>query len=115
MSVAVILALFGWYVIYSNKEVHGKPHLTSWHSWIGVAALLSWVGLALVGLAALHPDFGSMKRNKSVRFLHKWLGRLATASGWGACLLGFIKMDSDASHQALFALPLAVASAFVLV
>ena len=30
MSAAVLLALGGWYVIYSRKEMLGKPHVQSW-------------------------------------------------------------------------------------
>ena len=46
----------GWYVIYSNKNILGKPHLTSWHSWIGFAALIGWIAFALAGALGLHPE-----------------------------------------------------------
>ena len=32
MMLATSLSLFGWYVIYSNKEAKGKPHLESYHA-----------------------------------------------------------------------------------
>jgi len=53
MSLAMVLALFGWYVIYSNKEANDKPHLTSWHSWFGLAAIVGWVCFAIAGAVAL--------------------------------------------------------------
>lgn len=59
-------------------------------------------------------SFGAIKTNQQVRFVHKWGGRLATAAGWAACVLGFMKMDSDPMHQAAFAAPLALAGLFVL-
>ena len=86
MSLAMAIGLLGWYVIYSNKEANGKPHLQSWHSWVGIAALAGWVALAIAGAVALHPDFGIMKTNKNIRLIHKWGGRVANALGWIACV-----------------------------
>lgn len=51
-NLAVIAMLGGLYAIYSNKEKMGKPHWTSWHSWVGVSALVLWV--ANVAVAAAH-------------------------------------------------------------
>ena len=55
-----------------------------------------------------------MKTSKTIRFIHKWGGRLTPAAGWGASVLGFMTMDDDPVHQLAFALPLAVAAVFVL-
>ena len=40
-------------MIYSNKEMNSKPHLTSWHAYLGVFALVGWIALGLAGAAAL--------------------------------------------------------------
>lgn len=114
LTLGLAVALFGWYVIYTNKNAKGSPHNTSWHAWVGVTALLSWVGLAIVGLLALHPDFGALKSKKKIRFAHKWGGRFATAMGWLACFMGFAKMNPNPQHQFLFGAPLLIASFFVL-
>jgi len=55
-----------------------------------------------------------MKTNKTIRFVHKWGGRMTTAVGWVACVQGFMKMDEDPMHQVAFALPLAAAATLVL-
>ena len=36
MGVATMFAGAGWYVIHSNKDMAGKPHITSWHGLFGV-------------------------------------------------------------------------------
>lgn len=59
-------------------------------------------------------SFGAIKTNQQVRFVHKWGGRLATAVGWVACVLGFMKLDNDPMHQVAFAAPLALAALVVL-
>jgi len=114
MGAAILASSFAWYVIYSNKEANQKPHLTSWHSWIGMAALLGYPLLGLVGMVALHPEMGVLRTNKTVRKVHKWLGRVTTASAWIACVVGFINMQKDLTTQVLFAGPLLAASYFVI-
>lgn len=114
LVLGLAIALFGWYVIYTNKNAKGSPHNTSWHSWVGVTALLSWVGLAMVGMLALHPDFGALKSQKTIRFAHKWGGRFATGMGWLACFMGFAKTNPEPLHQFLFGAPLLAGAFFVL-
>jgi len=112
MLVATALAAFGWYVIYSNKNMLGKRHLTSWHSWFGVAALVAYALLFVVGLAGLHPDFGLLKTNRFLKKAHNLSGKAAIAAGWTASVVAFNNLDNDRSHQALFAAPL-LAGAFL--
>jgi hypothetical protein len=69
MNAAMLLAIFGECCnrsvqisadVYcdnsSNKEANGWPHLTSWHSWLGMAAIVGWIVLDIVGAVALHPE-----------------------------------------------------------
>lgn len=90
MSAAIAVASFAWYVIYTNKEMMGKAHLMTIHGKLGFAVMMSYFGLGVVGAAALHPDFGIMKTNKTIRFAHKWGGRAVTAMAWTCCVLGRI-------------------------
>ena len=43
-SFGFLCILFGSAAIWINKERHGKPHLATWHSWIGLLAILSYAG-----------------------------------------------------------------------
>lgn len=114
MNAGVAIALFGWYVIYSNKEMNNKPHLVTLHAKLGVVAMLGYLGLGVVGLLALHPDFGFLKTNQTVRFAHKWSGRAMTALAWYVCVLGFAKMQPELWKQLLFGVPLLAAGFIVL-
>jgi hypothetical protein len=40
MNVAVAIGLFGWYVIYTNKEMNNKKHLVSVHANLGVVVMI---------------------------------------------------------------------------
>mmetsp|Transcript_12481 Transcript_12481/g.18863 ORF Transcript_12481/g.18863 Transcript_12481/m.18863 type:complete len:202 (-) Transcript_12481:77-682(-) len=114
MMAAVLLALFGWYVIYSNKEMYGKPHVVTLHAQIGVAVMLGYIGMTIFGLVALWPDGGIFKTNKTVRFLHKWFGRVLTGLSWVCCVYGFNTIESRPEYQMMFAIPLAIFAYFVL-
>ncbi len=50
---ATALALFAWYVIYTNKEATGKPHLVSYHAQLGALCLAGYVAMSVVGAVAL--------------------------------------------------------------
>ena len=88
MSAAIAVSSFAWYVIYSNKEMMGKAHLMTLHGKLGFLVMISYFGIGIVGALALHPDFGMLKTNKTIRFAHKWAGRVLTALAWACCVLG---------------------------
>eukprot|EP00904_Undaria_pinnatifida_P012759 jgi/Undpi1/8613/HiC_scaffold_25.g11078.m1 len=115
-NLALLSMLGGLYAIYSNKELMGKNHWTSWHAWGGLFALALWV--ANVALAGNNTaDLG----RKRLVFLwqsrnHRWLGAaaytaaLATVSsgfhsGWGLRCLG--------GQRGAWALTAAVAAVFL--
>lgn len=85
---ATAISMFGWFVIYSNKEMNKRPHLTTIHGKLGVFVLLASLGVGAAGGIFLHPDFGLLKTNKSIRFVHKWAGRLILTAGWACSVLG---------------------------
>ncbi|KAJ1416538.1 eukaryotic cytochrome b561-domain-containing protein [Ochromonadaceae sp. CCMP2298] len=114
MSGAITLASLGFYVIYSNKEMARKPHLMSIHGKLGFTVLVMYFALGAFGAIALHPDFGIMKTNKTLRTVHKLVGRAATAFAWTSCVLGFMNMTPSLWMQAVMATPLLVAGFYVL-
>lgn len=88
MLLATALSLGGWYIIYEQKIMLGKPHNTTYHSLAGLATLVSFCGLSLVGVVALHPDFGLLKASKIIRTVHKMFGRAATVVSFAALASG---------------------------
>ena len=93
MCGALVLALGGWYVIYQQKIMLGKPHNTSWHAIAGLVAIGGYALGAAGGLAALHPDFGLARTNLTFRSLHKLSSRLATTVAFIALVSGWMKLD----------------------
>ena len=114
MVLGSVLAAFAWYVIYSNKNVQGKKHLTSIHGKLGAAVLLGNVSLATVGAVALNPDWGFMKTNKLFRKVHKISGRAVTAAAWLSCFFGFATTEKDSMYRASFGFSLLLMAYFVL-
>lgn len=97
MILAFLLSLAGWYVIYEQKIMLGKPHNTSWHAWIGLLAIGGYALGAIGGLAGLHPDFGVVRRVQSFRLAHKLSARAATAAAFTAIGTGWYKLGGPAS------------------
>jgi len=48
--------------------------------------------LLLNGIMGIHPDFGKIKTNKSVRFVHHWTGKLMLVGMSYMCWDGLDKM-----------------------
>jgi hypothetical protein len=63
----VVCSLGGFYAIYKNKENNGYHHFQTIHGMMGLACIISCVGLGFVGGVVLHPDFGIDKTNKNIR------------------------------------------------
>mmetsp|Transcript_8105 Transcript_8105/g.8258 ORF Transcript_8105/g.8258 Transcript_8105/m.8258 type:complete len:210 (+) Transcript_8105:18-647(+) len=114
MSAATLLAAFGYYVIYSNKEINHKTHLTTLHGKLGVLVLVNFLCFSIVGGVLLHPDWGLLKTNKTIRTFHKWGGRAFTATAWACSVLGFITMQKSLALQIVFGLPLLIGGFYVL-
>ena len=51
-----------------------RNHFTSLHGQSGGVILVLYLILAVVGFLGLHPDFGLLKTNKTVRAVHKYSG-----------------------------------------
>ena len=89
---ALALALGGWYIIYEQKKMLGKPHNTSWHSWQGLSAIGGYAAGAASGVAGLHPDFGLLRTHKKFRLTHKLASRAATIAALVATASGYLKL-----------------------
>ena len=109
-----VLACGGMYIIYRNKEIHGRPHFTSTHAWMGIVTMICSFLPAVAGAAFLHPDWGMDKTNKTYRFVHKWFSRTAIVSAYVTGYWGLTKMSQDPLVLAAYALPLLILTPFTL-
>jgi uncharacterized membrane protein len=114
MAIATVLASFAWYVIYSNKNMQGKKHLTSIHGKLGAFVLLGNLSLAVVGIIGLNPVWGFLRTNKNMRKVHKLSGRFMTAAAWVSCAFGFATIEKDYYYRAAFGLPMLCMAYYVL-
>ena len=99
--VAMLATALSCYVIYAQKEVRGKPHLSSWHAIAGACLGLGYAGIALAGLLALDPDYAILhgKRVKAtLKWVHKSGGRLLLVGGYLVCFSGWYKFFDAGSE-----------------
>ncbi|GMI13256.1 hypothetical protein TrLO_g11445 [Triparma laevis f. longispina] len=75
------LVLGGVSAIYYNKEWNAhSSHFESNHALLGGSVLSIMCILLLNGLIAIHPDWGKLKTNKTIRLAHKMTGRFILVS-----------------------------------
>ena len=80
----VAVSAVGFWAIFQNKNLHGKAHFTSWHSWAGLATLALWLMNLALGLQRL-VALGSWQWR---HVLHRLVGTLAGTISLGAVVTG---------------------------
>lgn len=95
MALGAVLTLMGYYVIYEQKIMLGKPHLTTYHSWGGLFVIVASAAGTIGSLAAFHPDFGAFRKNSSARQLHKIFFRIVTLAALVTILNGWYKVTGE--------------------
>ena len=113
MGACAVLAAFGWYVIYTNKNMSSKPHNTTWHAWLGVVVLVGYMSMAPVSWLAFNPTSGFLRRHGTARLIHKWVGRALTVAAWLSCALGWFTIIHDLWARVIFAIPLVLLAPLV--
>jgi hypothetical protein len=116
MMGSLLVAGFGWYVIHSNKTMFSKAHWLTLHGKFGAIFMVVYTIFGVGGAAALHPDWGVLRRNTTIRFIHKWLGRVLIYASWALCVQGVLKVaPNNWILQVAFVVPLLVFGFFTLV
>jgi Eukaryotic cytochrome b561 len=95
MFVAGGTAIFGGYVIWSNKEIYGKPHLTTPHGQFGALTLTGFATYPLIAWISYNPDNGYLKSNQLARKFHKYSGRLTVLMGLVTSAFGILSLEKD--------------------
>merc|ERR1712150_310476 len=109
MFAGTCVALFGWYVIYSNKEAMGKAHNTTWHGFLGSLFLLLTLIMSVLSFVALDPDWGMAKTKTIVRKIHKNSGRAVIAFALAVSVLGWnTNQGGKIPNLVLFTAPLPI-------
>jgi len=85
---AAACAAAGFYSIYINKERYGRPHFTSRHSWLGLAALGAYSGAILYASVRTTTNKHCSMVWKDV--MHRTAGVLAVGLGAAAVTTGIL-------------------------
>eukprot|EP01126_Amoeba_proteus_P009955 TRINITY_DN1382_c0_g2_i7.p1 TRINITY_DN1382_c0_g2~~TRINITY_DN1382_c0_g2_i7.p1 ORF type:complete len:157 (+),score=15.80 TRINITY_DN1382_c0_g2_i7:66-536(+) len=95
---ASLSTTFALYVIWTNKDLSQKPHLTSWHSWIGIAVWTTFIFQGFGSYFSMHPSLKPKDREKT-KPVHTSFGRLLY---WGlllSCVMGYARQTDLSLHN----------------
>jgi cytochrome b-561 domain-containing protein 2 len=82
-ALASYSSYYGLYSIWVTKNINNKPHFTSWHGQVGLAAMIAIVYMYLSGIVSFHrPNY------KFPKSTHKKLATFAIGSYLLAYILG---------------------------
>ncbi|KAJ9457255.1 hypothetical protein DIPPA_02981 [Diplonema papillatum] len=88
-TLALIFSTVGVGAIYQNKELHNKPHGTSWHGVTGYIAMLCMLVQSLMGYT-LYFSLGKPPMRALVRKTHAAVAIGASIIGCSAMCLGLV-------------------------
>lgn len=88
---AYISSMFAFAVAFINKNLNGKPHLATWHSWFGIVVLTYNSIVLLLGLYYLFPLW---HKNVSldIRRQHHLGGTILLGLSWVTSFIGWWKI-----------------------
>ncbi|XP_059806320.1 probable transmembrane reductase CYB561D1 isoform X1 [Hypanus sabinus] len=85
---AVIIGSIGLIFIVSSKNISESPHLTSWHSILGIGTAIAVCGQLLCGLCLLFPKLINAYSVTRLRLYHATCGLVAYLMGTATVMLG---------------------------
>lgn len=110
MVLTTIAAIISGYVIYINKDIHGKPHLTSLHGYLGGGVLFTWLVSSIGLLFTLWPTNNGVREGKKekedyirIKKQHRSTGKYIFATTYLTMALGWINLfgsplDASSPH-----------------
>uniref|UniRef100_A0A7S1KBC0 Cytochrome b561 domain-containing protein n=1 Tax=Vitrella brassicaformis TaxID=1169539 RepID=A0A7S1KBC0_9ALVE len=88
LNAATVVAIsIGFACIYYNKQINKKPHFTTYHSWVGLAAFLA-MAAASMGGALYYYGRGFLPRSVSVV-----VKKVHRTAGWPVFFVGLAAME----------------------
>ena len=117
MAAAIVFAVAGVFFIWYNKELNGKPHMTTWHGTLGYITVAGMLGGSVGGTLAKYPDLGkNYVRPADMKLYHATAGLIIFCLGCGTLVLGmysdwFVKNVTGTSWYMCYACPCILALA----
>lgn len=93
-TAAAVFAMATNYIIYTNKELRGRPHLQTWHALAGTVVTMWWVAQVMGGaLAWYFPRLvasggAALKRTYTMHSYSGYAALLALTAAHGLALAG---------------------------
>lgn len=84
----MIFGTIGLVFIVSSKNISESPHLTSWHSILGIGTAIAVGGQLLCGLCLLFPQLINTYSVARLRLYHATCGLLAYLMAMATVMLG---------------------------
>ena len=113
--ISAICMIIGGWVIYSNKEMNGKPHLQSWHGCLGFITIMYFIIQLFGGLMNKYSSrFSNYVDIKQLRLGHALSGTLLFALLTTTVMLGvysnwFVSVVTGTSWYACVLCPIIIA------
>lgn len=95
MFFASVVSGFGSYVMWTNKEMYKKEHMTTTHSYVGGLAMMMTFFAPIGTWIALNPVNGVARTNQNVRWVHKYSSKLALAVAYAAICTGILSVEKN--------------------
>uniref|UniRef100_A0A8C5PYS4 ascorbate ferrireductase (transmembrane) n=1 Tax=Leptobrachium leishanense TaxID=445787 RepID=A0A8C5PYS4_9ANUR len=89
---AVVCALLGLGIIYTNKVQNGKPHFVTWHGLLGAVTVLWSVVQSMGGVSLLYPKLMQRWPLATRKLYHATTGLLGYLLGCSSLLLGMCSL-----------------------
>ncbi|RKP24395.1 hypothetical protein SYNPS1DRAFT_23514 [Syncephalis pseudoplumigaleata] len=91
-TLALCTVTSGFFVIYCNKVLNGKPHLTTWHGIIGLMSTVSILVQGAVGALLIYMPglFGGHLKSRHYYRIHRVFGYASLTALWLAMALGIM-------------------------
>jgi len=92
---AAMAAGFGGYVIWTNKDMYGKAHLTTDHGQFGALTLTLMLAYPIVSYILYNPESGFLRQHQLFRKVHKYTGKLILVFGLVTSAYGIMAMEQE--------------------
>jgi len=91
---ALLIASFGFYVVYTTKNEYDKPHFLTIHSHLGLFSFSAVTLYAIVSYTGFNPMTGWGKDSTRAKRLHRNIGQVIVMVGLITAAFGILELES---------------------